>query len=157
MFRTHQSLKVPQNWSISHKIDPFLRFLFSELTIFQIIPNESTSIVDLSYRNITDLKSAAQIKPRKCYNAARQNKESSKYEAKTVKLSNNLLTGLTGIEVFIQEVNKKQSPDWIDWGRSIYTGGNREFFRCSDPITMYNGNDVGKYGHPHDHNQGSCF
>ncbi|XP_026676606.1 leucine-rich repeat-containing protein 51-like [Diaphorina citri] len=79
----------------------------------QIIPNESTSIVDLSYRNITDLKSAAQIKPRKCYNAARQNKESSKYEAKTIKLSNNLLTGLTGVEVFIQEI--LASPSNLTW------------------------------------------
>ncbi|KAI5709809.1 hypothetical protein M8J76_002122 [Diaphorina citri] len=58
-------------------------------------------------------QTAAQIKPRKCYNAARQNKESSKYEAKTIKLSNNLLTGLTGIEVFIQEI--LASPSNLTW------------------------------------------
>uniref|UniRef100_A0A8D8T7D8 Leucine-rich repeat-containing protein 51 n=1 Tax=Cacopsylla melanoneura TaxID=428564 RepID=A0A8D8T7D8_9HEMI len=77
--------------------------------------NRTNLTVDLSYRNIDILNTAAaaQVKPRHCSNAAHLDEAVARYDARILRLNNNSLSSLTGLDEFIQKI--LVSPETLTW------------------------------------------
>ncbi|KAL1452695.1 hypothetical protein WDU94_006899 [Cyamophila willieti] len=77
--------------------------------------NQTRLTVDLSYRNIDNLNTtvAAQVKPRNCSNAAKLDEGSSQYDAGILKMNNNSINSLTGLDEFVRKI--LVSPESLTW------------------------------------------